>query len=297
MTNQTTPADARAIVEALNNCAMSEDAVIVPNKLFHEIIAALPQAGEVEQADKDRAVDLAHDLGISCEDFTSGASDILVRHLRDHRTQGTAAEALELRLCEASRIQLQPNRAYIFTVDPDCRSCMAAVGREKRPFAHCCAEAGGRIEHCDCVNKDHGFAWFDVTPPSVIPAAAVGEGTASDLWKGACIGREGYCSSDLQDAAKSAITAGIKRGFNDGWLVAHKRLNYGYQVQDIEQDWADYSASIPTPAEGLTERSQIVAWLRGEPKAWDHPGYTDWAINDWYADAIERGDFLAEKDA
>lgn len=30
----------------------------------------------------------------------------------------------------------------------------------KKPFAHCCAEAGGRIEGCDCAQKDHGFALF-----------------------------------------------------------------------------------------------------------------------------------------
>lgn len=33
----------------------------------------------------------------------------------------------------------------------------------ERPFAHCCAEAGGDVAACDCVNKDHGTAWFDVS--------------------------------------------------------------------------------------------------------------------------------------
>ncbi|MDE2434756.1 MAG: hypothetical protein KGM49_00715 [Sphingomonadales bacterium] len=40
---------------------------------------------EVTQADKDRSAELAHALGISCEDFTSGAADVLVRHLAAHR--------------------------------------------------------------------------------------------------------------------------------------------------------------------------------------------------------------------
>ena len=31
--------------------------------------------------------------------------------------------------------------------------------REK-PYAHCCAEAGGDPQFCDCVNKDHGTAVF-----------------------------------------------------------------------------------------------------------------------------------------
>lgn len=32
-----------------------------------------------------------------------------------------------------------------------------------KPFAHCCAEAGGDPESCDCVNKDHGTAVFHAT--------------------------------------------------------------------------------------------------------------------------------------
>lgn len=32
----------------------------------------------------------------------------------------------ELRLCETRRVQLQPDRVYIFTVDPDCPRCVAA---------------------------------------------------------------------------------------------------------------------------------------------------------------------------
>jgi len=29
-----------------------------------------------------------------------------------------------------------------------------------KPFAYCCAEAGGDPTACDCVNKNHGFAIF-----------------------------------------------------------------------------------------------------------------------------------------
>lgn len=34
---------------------------------------------------------------------------------------------------------------------------------EAKPFAYCCAEAGGNPERCDCANKDHGIALFEAT--------------------------------------------------------------------------------------------------------------------------------------
>ena len=43
----------------------------------------------------------------------------------------------------------------------------APVDGDRRPFAFCCAEGGGRIEGCSCVNKDHGFAVFPGKRPSV----------------------------------------------------------------------------------------------------------------------------------
>ncbi len=30
----------------------------------------------------------------------------------------------------------------------------------KKPYAYCCAQAGGDPDTCDCVNKDHGVALF-----------------------------------------------------------------------------------------------------------------------------------------
>ncbi len=33
-------------------------------------------------------------------------------------------------------------------------------GMVERPFAHCCAEGGGNPEYCDCINKNHGTAFF-----------------------------------------------------------------------------------------------------------------------------------------
>lgn len=32
-----------------------------------------------------------------------------------------------------------------------------------KPFAYCCAEAGGDPKACDCVSKDHGVARFEAT--------------------------------------------------------------------------------------------------------------------------------------
>lgn len=40
---------------------------------------------EILQADREAAVELAHALGMTCEDFTSGACDVLVQALARHR--------------------------------------------------------------------------------------------------------------------------------------------------------------------------------------------------------------------
>lgn len=42
---------------------------------------------EVTQADKDWAVDVAHALGLTAEQFTSGAADVLVQAAARHREQ------------------------------------------------------------------------------------------------------------------------------------------------------------------------------------------------------------------
>ena len=41
---------------------------------------------EVTDADKHASVRLAYTLGLTAEEFTSGAADILVKAMRDHRT-------------------------------------------------------------------------------------------------------------------------------------------------------------------------------------------------------------------
>ena len=40
---------------------------------------------------------------------------------------------------------------------------IAAAKANEKPFAYCCAEAGGDPDACDCVNKDHGTAKFEAT--------------------------------------------------------------------------------------------------------------------------------------
>lgn len=34
--------------------------------------------------------------------------------------------------------------------------------------------------------------------------------TVNEIWRKACVGREGYCSPDLQDAARTAIADAIR---------------------------------------------------------------------------------------
>jgi hypothetical protein len=43
---------------------------------------------------------------------------------------------------------------------------------------------------------------------------------------------------------------GLKRGFNDGWLAAHKRLNFGYRAEDIQSDWDAYVYAHPPQSLG-----------------------------------------------
>lgn len=40
------------------------------------------------------------------------------------------------------------------------------TSKVKVPFAHCCAEGGGRVDYCDCANKYHGTAWVDARAAS-----------------------------------------------------------------------------------------------------------------------------------
>lgn len=40
---------------------------------------------------------------------------------------------LELRLCETERLGLQPNRTYLFTVDPTCARCVELAERNTPP--------------------------------------------------------------------------------------------------------------------------------------------------------------------
>lgn len=43
---------------------------------------------EVTDADKDASAELAHALGMTADEFTSGGADILVKAMRDHRVLG-----------------------------------------------------------------------------------------------------------------------------------------------------------------------------------------------------------------
>ena len=49
-----------------------------------------------------------------------------------------------------------------FTTDQQ-RLDRLSEGLVERPYAYCCAEGGGSVTACDCVNKRHGTAWFPAT--------------------------------------------------------------------------------------------------------------------------------------
>lgn len=46
-------------------------------------------------------------------------------------------------------------------------------GLIERPYAYCCAEGGGAVEHCDCIKKNWGTAW--VAPSSALNARQSGK--------------------------------------------------------------------------------------------------------------------------
>lgn len=49
-------------------------------------------------------------------------------------------------------------------------AALSSASTVEVPFAHCCAEGGGRVQYCDCVNKNHGTAWVDAkSAPSYGP--------------------------------------------------------------------------------------------------------------------------------
>ncbi|HHE8522282.1 TPA: hypothetical protein ACQSRC_004429 [Pseudomonas aeruginosa] len=49
-------------------------------------------------------------------------------------------EPFELRLCEQRHTVLQPDRTYLFTVDPNCATCMAMAAGERQPAEQAEAE-------------------------------------------------------------------------------------------------------------------------------------------------------------
>lgn len=52
-------------------------------------------------------------------------------------------------------------KAYILLDAGDKAITARSLKMVERPFAYCCAEGGGRVEACDCVNKKHGTALFE----------------------------------------------------------------------------------------------------------------------------------------
>lgn len=64
-------------------------------------------------------------------------------------------------------------RAARTAITESYRAERLAEGLEERPFAYCCAEGGGRVEHCCCVNPQHGTAWFRTSGAVLTPVDQV----------------------------------------------------------------------------------------------------------------------------
>lgn len=79
----------------------------------------------------------------------------------------------------------------------------------ERPFAHCCAEAGGDAARCDCINKNHGTAWF-ATPPASDAAVPAGEALLARE-----IAAQFYDKRDPIDPSYRDIAHNIRRGRYD----------------------------------------------------------------------------------
>lgn len=45
-------------------------------------------------------------------------------------------------------------------IDDHLRQSEKDSPKNLKPFAYCCAESGGRVEECDCVDKSHSVAAF-----------------------------------------------------------------------------------------------------------------------------------------
>jgi len=84
-----------------------------------------------------------------------------------------------------------------------------AEGLVEIPFAHCCAEAGGYVDACVCVNKDHGTAWShagDVRNPTLTNAPL----PAAD--------RPANCRNRLRDEGKPYPRSGCSHCRNGGLM-------------------------------------------------------------------------------
>ncbi|HCT2654609.1 TPA: hypothetical protein OTR99_000789 [Pseudomonas aeruginosa] len=56
-------------------------------------------------------------------------------------------EPFELRLCEQRHTLLQPDRTYLFTVDPNCATCMTMAAGERQPAEQAEAERPEYDDH------------------------------------------------------------------------------------------------------------------------------------------------------
>lgn len=96
-----------------------------------------------------------------------------------------------------------------------------------------------------------------------IPANGEQVERAKAIWKRACIGREGYCSSDLQDAAIEAINQAFREAeaaARSAALPAHYQWSESNREKfEFGRDTAaDLIATLSTPTEDALSRVKVL---------------------------------------
>ena len=94
----------------------------------------------VTQEDKDASAELAVAIGMSAEDFTSGAADVIVRAFACHRHETEAAGRAEIEALRSYIVECDENaaaewdalRGALATIiaDPDCCAASKAIARD-----------------------------------------------------------------------------------------------------------------------------------------------------------------------
>ncbi len=88
-------------------------------------------------------------------------NDALVQRVEYILDMTASAKERMHRRMHLTNHDLRTIRAALRTPQPAPVVDGPLAGKVERPYAFCCAEGGGDPKFCDCVNKNHGTAWFD----------------------------------------------------------------------------------------------------------------------------------------